>query len=184
MHTASCTLSGSACTDHGLTALLLIVFDVLATPCSTLYCPQADPCSFASGGDDGVMRLWSLRQPGPTACVDARANVCSVQWSPTDPHLLAFSSANYCAFVYDRRQVSQSLQTLCHFKTSLVVCCCCAMLLVAAVSVLLSATVHAACHVPSTPVLQQWLTPWLCAAGDPSGSAVWAWQGGELRALG
>ena len=68
-------------------------------------CLQADPCSFASGGDDGTVRLWSLRQSTPTACVDARANVCSVQWSPTNPHLLAFGSANYRAFVYDRRQV-------------------------------------------------------------------------------
>lgn len=54
------------------------------------------------------MRLWSLRQPTPTACIDARANVCSVQWSPRDPHLLAFGSANYRAFVYDRRQVSST----------------------------------------------------------------------------
>ena len=66
---------------------------------------QADPCSFASGSDDGTVRLWSLRCPMPTATIDTKANVCSVQWSPTNPHLLALGSANCRAFVYDRRQV-------------------------------------------------------------------------------
>ena len=66
---------------------------------------QADPCTFASGSDDGTVRLWSLRHSAPTACMDTKANVCSVQWSPHNPHLLALGSANCRAFVYDRRQV-------------------------------------------------------------------------------
>ena len=66
---------------------------------------QVDPTAFASGGDDGTVRLWSLRQAGSVACIDTKANVCSVQFSPTNSHLLAFGSANYRTYLYDRRQV-------------------------------------------------------------------------------
>lgn len=70
---------------------------------------QVDPTSFVSGSDDGTVRLWNLRQRASVACIDTKANVCSVQFSPTNPHILAFGSANYRLYLYDRRQVSHIL---------------------------------------------------------------------------
>lgn len=66
---------------------------------------QTDPTRFASGGDDGTVRLWSMREYASTATIDTKANVCSVQLSPHNANLLAFGSANYRVYLYDLRKV-------------------------------------------------------------------------------
>ena len=66
---------------------------------------QTDPTRFVSGSDDGTVRLWSMRDSAATATIDSKANVCSVQLSPTNSHLLAFGSANYRVYLYDLRKV-------------------------------------------------------------------------------
>ena len=66
---------------------------------------QTDPTRFVSGGDDCTVRLWSIREEAPTAIIDAKANVCSVQFSPVSSNLLAFGSANYRVYLYDLRQM-------------------------------------------------------------------------------
>lgn len=66
---------------------------------------QNDPTRFVSGSDDGTVRLWSIREEVPTAVIDAKANVCSVQFSPSCANLLAFGSANYRVYLYDLRQM-------------------------------------------------------------------------------
>ena len=64
-----------------------------------------------SGGDDGVVRLWSMRDYAATATIDSKANVCSVQLSPVDSNLLAFGSANYRVYLYDLRRVSHQTRS-------------------------------------------------------------------------
>ncbi len=49
------------------------------------------------------MRLWSLHDPAAAAVIDAKANVCSVQFSPASSHLIAFGSANFRVYIYDLR---------------------------------------------------------------------------------
>jgi WD40 repeat protein len=66
---------------------------------------QTDPKRFVSGSDDGTVRLWSIRDEAPMAVIDAKANVCSVQFSPVSSHLLAFGSANYRMYLYDMRRL-------------------------------------------------------------------------------
>ncbi len=66
---------------------------------------QTDPTRFVSGGDDCTVRLWSIREEAPVAVIDAKANVCSVQFSPVSSNLLAFGSANYRVYLYDLRQM-------------------------------------------------------------------------------
>lgn len=66
---------------------------------------QTDPTRFLSGSDDGTVRLWSIADESAVACIDSKANVCSVQFSPTDSNLMAFGSANYRVYLYDLRQV-------------------------------------------------------------------------------
>lgn len=39
------------------------------------------------------------------ACIDSKANVCSVQFCPNNSNLMAFGSANYRVYLYDLRQV-------------------------------------------------------------------------------
>lgn len=67
---------------------------------------QTDPTRFLSGSDDGTVRLWSIADESAVACIDSKANVCSVQFSPTNSNLMAFGSANYRVYLYDLRQVS------------------------------------------------------------------------------
>lgn len=66
---------------------------------------QTDPTRFVSGSDDGTVRLWSIADENAVATIDSKANVCSVQFSPTDSNLMAFGSANYRVYLYDLRQV-------------------------------------------------------------------------------
>lgn len=74
---------------------------------------QTDPTRFLSGSDDGTVRLWSIADESAVACIDSKANVCSVQFSPTDSNLMAFGSANYRVYLYDLRQVSVRLVDCC-----------------------------------------------------------------------
>lgn len=71
-----------------------------------------DPQRFLSGSDDGTVRLWSLNEQSAVAVMDAKANVCSVQFSPTDANLMAFGAANYRTYLYDLRHVQSPLATV------------------------------------------------------------------------
>lgn len=71
----------------------------------------ADPLRLASGGDDGTARLWRAGDARPAAVIRAPANVCSVKWSPTDAHLLAFGCANHKCYLYDARRAGSPLAT-------------------------------------------------------------------------
>ncbi len=66
---------------------------------------QTDPSRFVSGSDDGTVRLWSINSSNCNGILDVKANVCSVQWSPNVPHLVACGSANYRVYLYDLRKV-------------------------------------------------------------------------------
>ncbi|KAL3155957.1 hypothetical protein ABBQ32_012949 [Trebouxia sp. C0010 RCD-2024] len=73
---------------------------------------HTDPTRFLSGSDDGTVRLWSIADESAVACIDSKANVCSVQFSPTDSNLMAFGSANYRVYLYDLRQISSPLAVI------------------------------------------------------------------------
>lgn len=64
------------------------------------------PCS---GSDDGSVRLWSVHDSGSVARIQAPANVCSVQFSPSDAHTVAFGCANYRVYLYDLRHTAAPL---------------------------------------------------------------------------
>ncbi|GIL68416.1 hypothetical protein Vafri_21691, partial [Volvox africanus] len=77
------------------------------------FCPvPAHHHCFASGSDDGLVKIWSTRQAQSCTVLELRGNVCSVEWHPTHPHLLAVGSALHCAAVYDIRQPAAPLHTL------------------------------------------------------------------------
>lgn len=59
--------------------------------------------SFATGGDDGRVKLWSVRKPCSTMTLELRANVCAVEFQPNDPNVLAVGSADHRVRLFDLR---------------------------------------------------------------------------------
>ncbi len=67
---------------------------------------RADPMRFVSGSDDATVRLWSVNQESSATVMRAPANVCSVQFSPTNGNLVAAGCANHRVYMYDLRKAS------------------------------------------------------------------------------
>lgn len=73
------------------------------------YCPSK-PTYFASGSDDGRVKLWTTSQRGSVLTIDNKpANVCSVKFHPTAGEKLAFGSVDYNVHYYDLRNTKQAL---------------------------------------------------------------------------
>eukprot|EP00877_Chromochloris_zofingiensis_P000663 jgi/Chrzof1/10598/Cz05g04250.t1 len=68
-----------------------------------------DPSRLVSSSDDGTVRLWSINQECSVGVIDLKANVCSVQFSPDSPNLIAAGSADYKLHLYDLRNTSAPL---------------------------------------------------------------------------
>lgn len=74
------------------------------------YCP-ARPTYFASGSDDGRVKLWTTSQRGSVLTIDNKpANVCSVKFHPTAAEKLAFGSVDYNVHYYDLRNTREALK--------------------------------------------------------------------------
>ncbi len=71
-----------------------------------------DPKRLATGSDDHRVKIWSLNNSRSVCTIDAKANVCTVQFSPTTANLLAIGSADHNIHVYDLRYASRSLNCL------------------------------------------------------------------------
>lgn len=74
------------------------------------YC-TAKPTLFASGSDDGRVKLWTTSQRGSILTIDNKpANVCSVKFHPTVAEKLAFGSVDNNVHYYDLRKPKEALQ--------------------------------------------------------------------------
>lgn len=73
---------------------------------------KADPTRFASGSDDWTVKLWNINERNSLATLRSHANICSLQFSTFNPHLLAFGSADFKVYCYDLRHVRTHLCTL------------------------------------------------------------------------
>jgi len=69
----------------------------------TVQFNNVDPHLMASGSDDAKVKLWSLNSERSVATIDAKVNVCCVNFSPTSRHYLVFGSADHCVHLYDLR---------------------------------------------------------------------------------
>jgi WD40 repeat protein len=67
---------------------------------------RADPMRFISGSDDATVRLWNVNQDSSAIVMRAPANVCSVQFSPTNGNLIAAGCANHRVYMYDLRKAN------------------------------------------------------------------------------
>jgi protein suppressor of PHYA-105 1 len=70
---------------------------------------RLEPTRLVSCSDDGTVKLWSVHEEQSLATLQLHANVCSVQFSPESPHLLACGCANYRTYLYDLRKTAQAL---------------------------------------------------------------------------
>jgi len=74
---------------------------------------KTDPLIFASASDDATVRVWHVNHSAHTGAsvtrIAAPSNVCSVQFSPTNSHLLAAGCANHRAYLYDLRKPDSPL---------------------------------------------------------------------------
>lgn len=70
---------------------------------------RLEPTRLVSSSDDGTVKLWSIHQESSVGTLQLHANVCSVQFSPESPHLLAAGCANYRFYLYDLRNTALPL---------------------------------------------------------------------------
>ena len=80
---------------------------------------KTDPCLLASGSDDGTVKIYSTKQNRSVLTVETVANVCSVQYHPTNFHYIAVGCSDHQAYVYDLRQANQPVVTLSGHKRAI-----------------------------------------------------------------
>ena len=68
-----------------------------------------DPRLLASGSDDARVKLWSCNVQHSVASIEAKANVCCVQFNPHTAFHLAFGCADHFVHYYDIRNTKKSL---------------------------------------------------------------------------
>jgi E3 ubiquitin-protein ligase RFWD2 len=79
---------------------------------------KPNPTIFASGSDDGRVKLWSTNVPDSVLTIENHANVCSVRFNPVSVEKLAFGSAHHHVHYYDLRFPRQPLHVFqSHKKT-------------------------------------------------------------------
>jgi len=77
-----------------------------------------DPNRLLSGSDDGTVKLWHTAQQASVATILGKANVCCVQFSPTNSNMVVFGTADYKLYVYDLRSLKAPQHVLSrHSKT-------------------------------------------------------------------
>ena len=80
---------------------------------------KTDACLLASGSDDGTVKIYSTKQMRSVLTVETVANVCSVQFHPTNFHYIAVGCSDHHAYVYDLRNVNQPVTVLSGHKRAI-----------------------------------------------------------------
>lgn len=73
---------------------------------------RVDTTRIATGSDDHRVKIWSITHRGSVCTIDGKANICSVQFSPTSANILAFGSADHNIHLYDLRFPARGLAML------------------------------------------------------------------------
>jgi E3 ubiquitin-protein ligase RFWD2 len=80
---------------------------------------KTDASLLASGSDDGTVKIYSMEQTRSVLTVETIANVCSVQFHPTNLHYIAVGCSDHNAYVYDLRNVNQPVTVLSGHKRAI-----------------------------------------------------------------
>lgn len=80
---------------------------------------KTDASLLASGSDDGTVKVYSTKQTRSVLTVETVANVCSVQYHPTNFHYIAVGCSDHNAYVYDLRNINQPVTVLSGHKRAI-----------------------------------------------------------------
>ena len=80
---------------------------------------KTDASLLASGSDDGTVKIYSTKQNRSVLTVETMANVCSVQYHPTNFHYIAIGCSDHQAYVYDLRNPNEPVVTLSGHKRAI-----------------------------------------------------------------
>ncbi|KAK3851448.1 hypothetical protein Pcinc_041899 [Petrolisthes cinctipes] len=92
------------------TAQRLHVFQEHEKRCWNVDFNKMDTKLIASGSDDHKVKLWSLDSERSVTSLEAKANVCCVQFNPASRYHLAFGSADHFVHYYDLRNMKEELR--------------------------------------------------------------------------
>nr|NP_001071934.1 zinc finger protein [Ciona intestinalis]BAE93340.1 zinc finger protein [Ciona intestinalis] len=106
---ASSDYEGSVILWDAFTGQKNKVFQEHEKRCWSVDFNSVDPRLLASGSDDARVKLWSTGVQRSVACIEAKANVCCVQFNPHSAFHLAFGCADHFVHYYDIRNTKQSV---------------------------------------------------------------------------
>ncbi|XP_071512964.1 E3 ubiquitin-protein ligase COP1-like isoform X1 [Panulirus ornatus] len=107
---ASSDYDGTVTVWDAFTAQRLHVFQEHEKRCWNVDFNKMDTKLIASGSDDHKVKLWSLDNERSLTCLEAKANVCCVQFNPSSRYHLAFGSADHCVHYYDLRNMKEAVR--------------------------------------------------------------------------
>ncbi|XP_018411058.1 PREDICTED: E3 ubiquitin-protein ligase RFWD2 [Nanorana parkeri] len=106
---ASSDYEGTVILWDGFTGQRSKVYQEHEKRCWSVDFNLMDPKLLASGSDDAKVKLWSTNLDNSVACIEAKANVCCVKFSPSSRYHLAFGCADHCVHYYDLRNTKQPI---------------------------------------------------------------------------
>lgn len=107
---ASSDYDGDVTIWDAFTAQKLHVYKEHQKRCWSVDFNKMDTKLMASGSDDACVKLWHLDGDRSLTSLEAKANVCCVQFNPESRYHLAFGSADHCVHYYDLRKMKEPLR--------------------------------------------------------------------------
>lgn len=107
---ASSDYDGTVTVWDAFTHQRLHVFPEHEKRCWSVDFNKMDTKLIASGSDDHKVKLWSLDRERSLTSLEAKANVCCVQFNPSSRYHLAFGSADHCVHYYDLRNMKEAIK--------------------------------------------------------------------------
>ena len=74
------------------------------------------PNLFASGSDDGTIKLWNVSQPDAVLSLPSKTTIHSVKFNPHSRYMLAYGAADHGVHYVDLRSPKQPLKLVGHKK--------------------------------------------------------------------
>ena len=107
---ASSDYEGTVTIWDAVTTEKLHVYQEHQKRCWSVDFNKQDTKLVASGSDDARVKLWHLDSDRSIKTLEAKANVCCVQFNPSSRHHLAFGSADHWVHYYDLRNLKEALR--------------------------------------------------------------------------
>jgi len=106
---ASSDYEGSVVIWDAFKAQKYRVFQEHEKRCWSVDFNSVDPRLIASGSDDAKVKLWSTEMLRSVGVIEAKANVCCVQFNPHSAMHLVFGGADHFLHYYDIRNTTKPL---------------------------------------------------------------------------